>query len=139
SALLMDACSKLRPKPDVPDTGSLKGDVTALATRLTGQLQSARWPAILPSIIDAAERDPHIAQFYARLQAGFSEPYRIVLERARNRGEVPPKFDTAAAVACLIGPLFYRRWYSRETIDENFVNAIIAKILDPISKPTKQR
>src|SRR5262249_9102424 len=113
---------------------------TVLATRLAGQLESARWPAILPSIIDAAERDPHIAQFYGRLQAGFSEPHRIVLERARGRGELPPKFDVPAAVACLVGPLIYRRWYSREAIDENFVKTIVAKVLDSTTaKPTKQR
>ena len=38
SALLMDACSKIGPTPVIPDTGTLKGDVTALATGLTQQL-----------------------------------------------------------------------------------------------------
>lgn len=137
SSLLMDACSRLRPKVDAPDTGSLKGDITALATRLAGQLQSARWTAILPSIIDAAERDAHIAQFYARLQASFTEPYRIVLERAQRRGELPAKQDVATLVACIVGPLFYRRWYSHEVIDERFVNSVLAKVLSIDAKPKK--
>jgi AcrR family transcriptional regulator len=137
SALLMDACSRLRPKADVPDTGTLKGDITALATRLAGQLQSARWPAILPSIIDAAERDTHIAQFYARLQAGFTEPHRVVLERARTRGELPAKLDVTTLIACIVGPLFYRRWYSREEIDEKFVKNVVAKALGSIKSRTK--
>jgi AcrR family transcriptional regulator len=130
SSLLMDACSRLRPKPDVPDTGGLEGDIKALATRLAGQLQSARWPAILPSIIDAAERDAQIAQFYARLQAGFTEPYRVVLERAQGRGELSSKLDVTTLIACIVGPLFYRRWYSRETIDQKFVNGVLARALD---------
>jgi AcrR family transcriptional regulator len=139
SSLLMDACSRLRPKPDVPDTGGLEGDITALATRLAGQLQSARWPAILPSIIDAAERDGPIAQFYARLQAGFTEPYRVVLERAQGRGELPSNADVATLVACIVGPLFYRRWYSREAIDEKFVNSVLAKALGSIDAKPKKR
>jgi len=139
SSLLMDACSRLRPKADVPDTGGLEGDIKALATRLTGQLQSARWPAILPSIIDAAERDTQIAQFYARLQAGFTEPYRVVLERAQKRGELSPKLDVTTLVACIVGPLFYRRWYSREVIDEKFVNSVLAKALGSIEAKAKKR
>ena len=49
SALLMDACSKIGPAPVIPDTGTLKGDVTALATGLAQQLKSARWAARLSS------------------------------------------------------------------------------------------
>src|SRR5436305_2499197 len=88
SALLLDACSRLGPRPEVPDTGSLGGDLTALVTRLADQLRTASWPAILPSIIDAAERDSEIAQLHARLQAGFSAPYLAVIERAKKRGEL---------------------------------------------------
>ena len=69
SALLLDACSKIGTPPEVPNTGSLLGDVTALATHLADQLQNARWPAVLPSIIDAAERDSELAQLHAGLLA----------------------------------------------------------------------
>src|SRR5580692_3235385 len=82
SALLLDACSKIGTRPEIPDTGSLKGDVTALATYLAQQLKSARWAAVLPSIIDAAERDPELAQLLAELHAGQMAPYFAVAERA---------------------------------------------------------
>src|SRR5271166_5756374 len=39
SALLLDACSKIGIRPEIPDTGSLGGDVTALAANLAHQLQ----------------------------------------------------------------------------------------------------
>ncbi|GMX63765.1 hypothetical protein Elgi_32430 [Paenibacillus elgii] len=29
----------------------------------------------------------------------------------------------------LLGPLFYRRWFSREPIDDQFVKAIIKRVL----------
>src|ERR1700744_6234335 len=51
SALLMDACSTIGGVPVTPDTGTLKGDITALATGFAQQLKSARWAAALPSII----------------------------------------------------------------------------------------
>ncbi len=129
SALLLDACSRLGTKPEVPDTGSLKGDLTLLATKLADQLRTGRWPTILPSIIDAAERDADLAELHARLQAGFSSPYLPVIERAKKRGEVPARQDPAEVIAAVMGPLFYRRWFSREPLDEKFVRGVVAGVL----------
>jgi AcrR family transcriptional regulator len=129
SALLLDACSKMGSRPEVPDTGSLRGDVTALVANLAHQLQSARWPTILPSIVDAAERDPELAELQGRLQAGFTAPYLSVLERARRRGELPQGQSPANIVASIIGPFFYRRWFSREPVDEKFVKSVVANLI----------
>ncbi|HYM19103.1 MAG TPA: TetR/AcrR family transcriptional regulator [Micropepsaceae bacterium] len=132
SALLLDACAKLRPQPPIPDTGSLEGDLLAHAAFIARQLKSARWPTILPSIIDAAERDPEIAKLHAQLQAGFAYPYSVIIERAKKRGEVPARaraLDTAALVS---GPFFFRRWYSREPIDEMFVKSVVERALEAL-------
>ena len=126
SALLLDACAKLRPQPQIPDTGSLKGDLAAHASFIARQLKSARWPTILPSIVDAAERDPDIAKLHAQLQAGFALPYSVIIERAKNRGEVPARASTQEIAALVSGPLFFRRWFSREPLDEAFVKDIVA-------------
>ena len=90
SALLMDACSKIGPAPVIPDTGTLKGDIIALATGLAQELKSARWAAVLPSIIDAAEREPELAQLLAQLHAGQMVPYFAVAERAKKGASWPP-------------------------------------------------
>jgi AcrR family transcriptional regulator len=135
SALLLDACAKLRPQPQIPDTGSLKGDLLAHAAFVAKQLESARWPAILPSIIDAAERDPEVAKLHAQLQAGFAHPYSVIVERAKKRGEVPTRARMSDTAALISGPLFFRRWYSREPIDEMFVKSVVERALEPL-RPT---
>jgi AcrR family transcriptional regulator len=129
SALLLDACSRLGSRPEVPNTGSLRGDLTLLLTRLAEQLRTASWPAILPSIIDAAERDPDIAQLHARLQAGFSAPYLAVIERAKKRGELSSRDDASELVASMVGSLFFRRWFSREPLDDKFVKRLITRVV----------
>ena len=58
--------------------------VTALATGLAQQLKSVRWAAVLPSIIDAAEREPELAQLLAQLHAGRMVPYFAVAARAKK-------------------------------------------------------
>src|SRR4051794_38037243 len=40
SVLLLDACSNLGARPQAPDTGTLKGDLSALATYMAGRLRS---------------------------------------------------------------------------------------------------
>jgi len=129
AALLLDACSRLGTTPEIPDTGTLRGDLAVLARRLAEQLRTARWPAILPSIIDAAERDEDIARMHAKLQAGFSSPYIPVVERAIARGELPARQNPAEIIAVVLGPLFFRRWFSREPLDETFVKSVVARAL----------
>ena len=105
--LLLDACSTISTPQDVPDTGSFEGDVTALMTNLAHLLRSAKWTSVLPSIIDAAERDPDIAKMYSTLQQGYSSPFDTVMQRAVRKGELPKETDTAVLIAALTGPLFF--------------------------------
>jgi AcrR family transcriptional regulator len=125
SALVLDACSKLTPKRDAPDTGSLRADLIALASDLAHRLKTARWPAVLPSIIDAAERDSELADVYSALHSALISGFRIAVERGQKRGEISRKRSVTELVAAILGPIFYRRWFSREPLDKRFVTGII--------------
>src|ERR1700722_6991576 len=125
SALLIDACSRIGNEPEVPNTGSLRGDLRALLTRLADQLQTANWSSVYPSIIDAAERDPEISVMQAALHKAFMAPFKAAIERAKAKGEIPSNRVTTDLIATLVGPFFFRRWFSKEEIDANFINAII--------------
>ena len=127
SALLMDACSKIGPVPVIPDTGTLEGDVTGLATGLAQQLKSARWAAVLPSIIDAAEREPELAQLLAELHAGQMVPYFAVAERA-------PGTNVSEFVASIVAPFFYRRWFTRQPLDDAFVKDVVRGLLTQLKR-----
>jgi AcrR family transcriptional regulator len=129
SALLLDTCSRLGQTPVIPNTGNLKGDVTALALGIADGLRSARWPSVLPSIIDAAERDSEIAELHTRLHAARISPFHEIIDRAKAKGELPQDFDGSRLVAALLGPMFYRRWFSREKLDEKFVRGVVENAL----------
>jgi AcrR family transcriptional regulator len=127
--LLRDACSSIGTPLEAPDTGSFEGDVTALITSLSHLLRTARWSSVLPSVIDAAERDPEVAAVYSRLQEGYSAPLVLIVQRAMRRGELPKTTDAALLVAALTGPLFYRRWFSREPLTSAFAKQIVRLVL----------
>lgn len=129
SELVIDACSLLSTSQQTPNTGSLEGDITALLLNLAQLLMTAKWPLVLPSIVDAAERDPELAAVYSRIQLGHSAPYLQVIERGKQNGEVPPATDGSTMVAELVGPLFYRRWFSREALNERFIISVVRAVI----------
>lgn len=128
-ALVIDACSRMIAEQETPDTGSLEDDITAILAEIAKLLPTANWSFVLPSIVDAAERNPEFAEIHSRIQRGHAAPLREVLQRAIDRGELSAHADVSTAVAALLGPLFYRRWFSREPIDGQFVKAIIKHVI----------
>lgn len=129
SALLIDACSRLSGAPEAPDTGSLKEDVRMLLSYFADQLETANWSSVYPSVLDAAERDPEISAMQQSLHQSFMAPFVTVLARATERGEVPSDSPHDALIAMLVGPLFFRRWFSKERIDEAFIGSLIKTVL----------
>ena len=123
--LLRDACANIGTPQTVPDLGSLRADVAALMGALAEALTTAPWTSVLPSIVDAGERDPDMAEMYRRLQQGYSAPFETAIRRGIARGELAADTDVAALAAALIGPLFFRRWFAREPLTDGFVREIV--------------
>ena len=129
SDLVFDACSLINPTQEARDSGSVETDVTALLLNLAHMLQTAGWPNVMPSIVDAGERDPELAAVFSQQQLMRSAPLLQVIERAKKKGQVSVKADASAMVAQLVGPLFYRRWFSREPIDEKFIKSVVKAVV----------
>jgi len=101
----------------------------AILTNIAHLLSTARWSSVLPSIVDVAERDPEFAGVHSRIQRGHAAPLRAVLDRAAGRGELAGSADRSTMIAVLLGPLFYRRWFSREPIDDQFIQTIARNVI----------
>lgn len=127
--LLRDACSSLGTPLEKPKTEDLKEALTAVLKNLALLLRTEKWPSVLPSIIDAAERDPDIASMYSELQDEYSSVFRDLLSAAVVQGKLPKNTDVSVLIALLVGPLFYRRWFSREVISDDFAEQIVAQVL----------
>lgn len=138
SDLVLAACGSISTAQVTPDEGSVEADLLALVGDLARLLRVATWPAVLPGIVDAAERDPDLAALYSQEQQRHSAPYLAVIERGKQRGEVDRKTDASALVAQLVGPLFYRRWFSREPLDRRFVRDLVDGAL-AASRPSSRR
>ncbi len=69
-----------------------------------------------------------MAQIHSIIQRGHAAPLREILARAVRNGELPMSVDPSTLIAALLGPLFYRRWFSREPLDDTFVKAVVQNV-----------
>lgn len=128
-ALLIDAMdATFQPFP-VPDTGSVQTDLTQLLTAAVTLLEHTDFPRLLAAFIDAAERNPALADLHADLTRRRREPVLVVLARARERGELPDHLDPEVVTDLLTAPFFYRRFIAHRPIPPNLVDDVIAHVL----------
>jgi hypothetical protein len=114
---------------EVPDTGTLRGDLVALLEQLVTFLGQSDAGRVLPSLIDAAERDPELAQLrqvnIAQRRATFEE----VLRRGIQRGELDAGIDIDLVIDLLAGPFFYRRLVGRREVASSDIEPMLDLVL----------
>lgn len=128
TSLVLDACRQLSTKPQAPDTGSLKRDLEMLASAIVLFLRLPQ-SAVLSSIIDAGERDQELAQLQSSELCEVQDAFRTVIEKGKRRGELPVRENAQELIAGILGPLFFRRWFSREGLDEALAKRVVARAL----------
>ncbi|MEK9523025.1 TetR/AcrR family transcriptional regulator [Streptomyces venezuelae] len=100
-----------------PDTGTLSGDLRALAHEVVDAFGDPAAAAAPTAFVGAAFQSPRAAQ---ALQAFYTERFRrceVVVDRAVGRGEAPRGTDAGAVVRAVSAPLFLRLFVTREPID----------------------
>lgn len=94
---------------DLPDTGSLRGDLELAMRGMAAALRHPLASQIIPDLLAEAARNPDIG---ATLQNTLAETGRTVggqvVERAIGRGELPPDTNADVAADLVIGPLYWR-------------------------------
>ncbi|WP_344284002.1 TetR/AcrR family transcriptional regulator, partial [Actinomadura napierensis] len=117
--LIADALDLAAGEPwPVPDTGTLDGDLHALAGLvLTGFTDPEAGP-VARAFVQAAAQSPDAARALHRFFARRHEQSAAIVARAIERGEAPAGTDRAEVVRLAVAPLYYRLFVSGEPVDE---------------------
>jgi AcrR family transcriptional regulator len=107
--LLNDVFESFDAHTPTPDTGSLRDDLLFLSRDLAADLAGADWPKRMAVIVGEAEHDKDLATADAAHVRNEMTPIRVVLERAVDRGDLPPGTDVELVAEHLVGALFFRR------------------------------
>jgi AcrR family transcriptional regulator len=118
---------------NLPDTGSLRGDLRALAA--TGSRKENRKKLqLMAGLISALPHDPDLAAIVQdRLVAPRTAQMRDLLERALARGEIARgrNLDTLALVAPAM--TVYRLMIVHKPLDRAFYAALVDEVLLPMA------
>ena len=135
-SLVIDALLSAKGTPDLPDTGTLRGDLIASFCGLGG-LTDERSVSTFASVITAISRDQDFAAAFRREVIGPKAALsRTIFERARDRGELAPGVDIGLLAPALAGIVLHRVYLMGELPDEALITRVIDQIILPAATGT---
>jgi hypothetical protein len=105
------------------DTGSLRGDLEALARSVTDRINSEVGRTLLRALVMDL-RGYHDEETRMKFWRARFAVVRAVVDRARERGELREGVNTLAAVQMILAPLNIRALYSDAAVDDAYCAAI---------------
>ncbi|WP_026732674.1 TetR/AcrR family transcriptional regulator [Fischerella sp. PCC 9605] len=130
--LVADAIESVREEIEIPDTGSLWGDLDCI---IESAVQMTRTPVgrqILATIIGAASSSPKFAQVYwEKYLQPRRAAFHTVIERAKVRDEIQPDTDSDLVFDLISGIMLYAMVFT-PTIEP--VQAYIRRAIDFLLK-----
>jgi AcrR family transcriptional regulator len=133
AALVVDAILRSKETLQAPetDTGSLRGDLVALACG-HGGLCDERTSHTMAGVITALHHDRDFAEeFRTRVVQPKLEVGRRVFERARARGEITADLDLDLFAPALAGIVLHRSFVLGLPVDEKTVARVVDEIILP--------
>jgi AcrR family transcriptional regulator len=112
--LILAAISNIVPPGDPPDTGTMAGDMAALAETQRRRLAGSGLSGIVPRVLAESMGDPELHRdFVDRVVNPFRDMLRLFIERGIDRGELRPDLEVEALVDLLHAMPIYRILMSR--------------------------
>ncbi len=112
--LILAAISDLVPRGDPPNTGTMAGDMAALAETQRKRLAGSGLAGIVPRVLAESMSDPELHQhFVERVVNPFRDLLRLFIERGIERGELRPDLEVEALVDLLHAMPVYNILMSR--------------------------
>ena len=127
--LLFAAFESLKPPQTIPVELGVLTDVRSWLHQLADVLTTDEFAPWVPAMIDVAERDEHGHALAVDFAARRRLPLRTRLSVAIDAGELAADTDVDALVSMLVGPLFYRRFISRQPTSVAFVDQVVDSAL----------
>jgi AcrR family transcriptional regulator len=131
--LVVDALSSLRKPGEVPDTGSLRGDLEALASRTDNP--DIRFDAkLVLGVVSALARNPELRQVIREQFIGRGRVrIRQVFERAVARGEIPEDRDLDLLISIFPAMAIHHLLTFGELPDASFTTQVMDELILPLA------
>ncbi|MFD4402113.1 TetR/AcrR family transcriptional regulator [Nocardia sp. NPDC058499] len=115
---------------DVPDTGSLRGDLLETSRSIHKLLTDPATAPIAAAVLAAAPRRPALAAIGRTFFADRAEREHPIFRRAFDRGELPEHADPRSIMDMLAGAIWFRLFLRAEEMREKDLSAAVDLVLD---------
>jgi AcrR family transcriptional regulator len=135
SDLVIDAVACMkgpRTDPDtLPDTGTLRGDLVAMIKPHSIE-EGAKKTKVMAGIVSLIAKEPDLARAaHAAIMEPRARANRLLIQRAIDRGEVPPDVDLDTVTLIMPSMIAYRVLMLHQPVDREFLISLIDKVLLP--------
>jgi AcrR family transcriptional regulator len=130
--LMFSVFESLAEPSDVPVEHGVVGDVEAWLQAFVEALRTADFAQLVPVMIAVAERDDRGAELAEAFARRRRRCLGARLERAVHDGELREDADVDLLISQLVGPLFYRRYISRQATPADLVTRLVRSVLVPV-------
>ena len=131
--LVVDALMCQKEEFVIPDTGDLRGDLTALALQASSAEQQPLDSQVMIGLVSALPRDPELRDvFFERLVNPHLATLKMIFERAVARAEIAPVQNLDTVVSILPALILHRVIVMGAAPDEQFFLSIIDQVILPL-------
>jgi AcrR family transcriptional regulator len=117
----------------LPDTGTLRGDLTAALTAWVRAVTQTSMGSMLAGLVAEAQHDEELrAGWRDRVLEPLRSQHRIMLDRAIARGEIPATVDQEAVLDLFFGAAQHRLLLGHLPLTDDFIREVVDVILDGI-------
>ncbi|MFJ2580109.1 TetR/AcrR family transcriptional regulator [Kitasatospora aureofaciens] len=129
-AVLLDALTD-RADQDVtgPDTGTLRTDLQTFIATTFDAAQRGTTASALRTLVREAARDPHLAELMQTFTAARRTALRELLDRGRQRGELPEGADLDLIVDQVYGVFWYRFLLGHAPLDRTVAGRLAQSLV----------
>ena len=131
-SLVRNALEDLNRQPAVaPKGGAARAKVQRLLEHLVAALSDSALGACIPTLVEAAERHPEVAEFLHQYSDSRRSTLTAVLKQGIEDGEFPKHLNPNLASLALSGAIFYRRLMTATPLSASDVPRVMRQVLGP--------
>jgi AcrR family transcriptional regulator len=132
--LVEDAAGAL----EIPDTGTVDGDVREHLRRLAKFLSAEPAGQVMLALIGQAQHDADVARaFQQRFMDERRALDRTILERGACRGELRGDTDLDLVIDMIYGPVYHRVLLTGLPVDDRFIDGLVGYVMAAIAAPAQ--
>jgi AcrR family transcriptional regulator len=129
-ALALDVLLEFQDFGPAPDTGTTKGDLTAIVRGVNTGLAHPSAAAVIPGLAADLAHDPTLAKaFRDRFVLPRRRSVAAAIERAVERGDLPAEVDEELLIDLLSSPVFYRIFVTGDRIEPDLAERLVDFVL----------